>query len=72
MFMKDSIFWDTEPHSSVKVDRRFGGRCRCHLFAACSMLIYFLALKIEEKCSTETSVAFQQTTRCYISEDRGP
>jgi hypothetical protein len=42
--------------------------------AACSMLVsclvYSLTLKIEETCSSETSVDFQRTKRRYIPEDR--
>jgi hypothetical protein len=29
--MKSSIFWDITPCSPLKVNRRFGGRCRLHL-----------------------------------------
>jgi hypothetical protein len=28
---KSSIFWNTTPCSSLKINRRFGGTCRCHL-----------------------------------------
>jgi hypothetical protein len=34
-----------------------------------SYLTYTTTLKMEEKCSSETSVDFQETTQRYISED---
>jgi hypothetical protein len=44
------------------------------LLAACfvmvSWLSYSLTLKMELMCPSETSVLLQQTTRCYIPEDR--
>jgi hypothetical protein len=46
------------------------------LFAACftlvSCLAYTSTLKMEETCSSETSVDFQQTTLSNIPEDRTP
>jgi hypothetical protein len=37
-------------------------------FALVSCLAYFLALKMEAKYSSETSVDLQRTTRLYIPE----
>jgi hypothetical protein len=31
ILMKNSIFWDTTPHNSLRVNRRFGGICRLHI-----------------------------------------
>jgi hypothetical protein len=48
---------------------------RCIMVRAASILelgislVYSSAMKMEEKCSSETSVDFKRTTRCYISED---
>jgi hypothetical protein len=43
------------------------------LLAACFTLVYWLAyfptLKLEAICSSEMSVDFHRTTRCYIPED---
>jgi hypothetical protein len=39
-------------------------------FTVVSCLTYSSTLKIEATCSSETSVDFQLTTRCYIPEDR--
>jgi hypothetical protein len=52
--MKRSIFWDIRQSS------------------ACHLLSYLASstLKMEVKCSSETSVGFQRTTRRYILEDR--
>jgi hypothetical protein len=38
-------------------------------FMLVSYLLYFSALKMEAKCSSETSVDFQRTTLCYVSRD---
>jgi hypothetical protein len=35
-----------------------------------SCLAYSSTLKMEETCPSETLVDFQQTTQCYIPEDR--
>jgi hypothetical protein len=44
------------------------------LLAACLMLVsfvvYSLILKVEDICSSETSVVFERTTLCSIPEDR--
>jgi hypothetical protein len=37
------------------------------ILVACSA--YYLTLKMDAICSSETAVAFQRTTRCYIQED---
>jgi hypothetical protein len=39
-------------------------------FTPLSCLAYFLTLKMETTCSSETSVDFQWTTQHYIREDR--
>jgi hypothetical protein len=78
MLLRD-VFLDIAPFSPMKVSRRFGGTCRLHLqceallttcFMLVSCLAYSLALKMEAICSSETSVNFQRTARCYIPEDR--
>jgi hypothetical protein len=53
-----SIFWDIMPYGPLKGNRHFGG------------LVYSSTLKMEETCSSETSVDFQQTTQRYILEDK--
>jgi hypothetical protein len=50
-----SNFWDITPLSPLKANRRFGGA---------------YLQKIEAKCSSRKSVAFQRTERRYIPEDR--
>jgi hypothetical protein len=44
------------------------------LFATCFILVscltYYSTMKMEDKCSSETSVDFQWTTRRYIPVDR--
>jgi hypothetical protein len=44
------------------------------VLATCFTLVSFLAysstLKMEATCSSEMSLDFQRTTRCYIPEDR--
>jgi hypothetical protein len=40
------------------------------VFTLISCLVCSLTLKMEVTCSSETSVDFQQTAQCYISEDR--
>jgi hypothetical protein len=73
--MKNYIFWDITPCSPY-VNLCFG-RKFCLVFAlpaACFMQVSCLAypstVKTEATCSTKTSVDFQRTTRCYISESR--
>jgi hypothetical protein len=76
--MKSSVLWDIMPCSPFKVNRRFGGTCRHHQLRRISLvlapafaLVSCLAstLKMKKTCSSETSVDFQRTTRCYIPED---
>jgi hypothetical protein len=79
------IFWDIRPCSLVKINRRFGGIRGLHLqfrrisqgrnqlatrFTLVSSSAYFSTLKMEETCSSETSVDFQRAARRYIPEDR--
>jgi hypothetical protein len=77
--IKSSIFWDISSCSLLKVNRRFGGTCRLHLqgrrisqalLATCFILVYCLdyssTLKMEAKCSSETSFDIQRTTRRYV------
>jgi hypothetical protein len=84
--MKSSILWDITPCSPLKANRRFGGTClhlqgqrisqaRKQLclppaFKLVSCLAHSSILKREATCSSETSVAFQRTTRRYIPHDR--
>jgi hypothetical protein len=42
----------------------------CYLIHGGFFFGLFLAVKMEEKCSSETSVGFQWTTRRYIPEDK--
>jgi hypothetical protein len=62
------------PCSPLRVNRRFGGTYRLHLFllpaftlVSCSA--YSSTLKMEAISSPETSVDIRQTTRRYIPED---
>jgi hypothetical protein len=77
MVMESSIFWDIyELYSPSEVSRRFGGTChlqqgqRATYFMLVSYLAYSSTLKMEETCSSETSVDFQRATRQYITEYR--
>jgi hypothetical protein len=62
------------PCSPLSANRRFGGIYRLHLQGRHLLASWFLAelisstLKIEAKCSSETSVDTQRTTRRYITE----
>jgi hypothetical protein len=47
-----------------------GKLCLPFVLTLVSCTAYSSTLKIEETCSSETSVHFQQTTRRYIPEDR--
>jgi hypothetical protein len=74
--MKSAILWDITPCSPLKVNQRFGGTYRLHLqglsppaFTLVSCTAYFSTLTMEARCSSETSVDFQQTARRYIPED---
>jgi hypothetical protein len=72
--MKSSIFWDITPCSTSKAGRRFGGICLHHqgllpTSSLVSCLAYYLTLKMEATCSSETSVDFQRTTLHYIPKN---
>jgi hypothetical protein len=85
----EEFFWDIEPCSPLKINRRFEqtyllllhcgriNQTRTQLFLPLAFMlvycsVYFSALKKEATCSSETSVAFQRTTRRYIPEDELP
>jgi hypothetical protein len=66
-----TIFWDITPCKPLKVNRRFGG-AELRLspdFTLVSCSAYSSILKMEAICSSETSIAFQRTTRRHIPED---
>jgi hypothetical protein len=79
--MKSIIFWDVTPCSPLSCDRRFEGTYRLHLqgrrnnfslppaYLLVRAEIISSTLKMEAICSSETSVATQQTTRRHIPED---
>jgi hypothetical protein len=79
--MKSIIFWDVTPCSLLSCNRRFGGIYRLHLQGrinkfslppACLLVLAEIissTLTMEAICSSETSVATQQTTRRHIPED---
>jgi hypothetical protein len=80
--MKSSIFWDIMLCSWLKVNRHFRGTYRLHLQGQRISWVrnqhllscWFLARLIIRlwrwrRCFSETSVKFQQTTRCYNPED---
>jgi hypothetical protein len=82
MVMKSIIFWDVTPYSLLRCNRRFGGTYHLHpegrrnnLFCLSPAYLLVIAgiipsnLKMEAICSSETSVATQQTTRHHIPED---
>jgi hypothetical protein len=48
---------------------RFSWLCLPSAFMLISRLTYSSTLKMKATCSSETSVDFQRTTRCYISQD---
>jgi hypothetical protein len=70
------------PCSLLKVNRRYRGTCRLHFQGLSearnqqSLPLAFTlvssTLKMEGTCSSEMSVNFQRTTRCYIPEDKTP
>jgi hypothetical protein len=81
--LKSPRFWDITQCSPLKVSLRFGTICRLHLWggrtseavlSTCFMLVscvaYCLILKMKPTCCSEKSVGFQQTTWCYIQDDR--
>jgi hypothetical protein len=71
--MKSTILWDVTSCSPLRVNQHFGGTY-CHQLQG-RKIRWFLAqlifstLKMEAKCSSETSVDTQRTTRRYIPED---
>jgi hypothetical protein len=82
--MKSINFWDVTPCSLLRCNRRFRETCRFHLqgrkkfqqepaskqVAACWFLLKISStLGMEAICSSETSVASQQTTRRHFPED---
>jgi hypothetical protein len=72
--MKSSIFWDTPPHSPLKVNRRLEGTCRDRRINQArnwreSRWQAEPTLKIVVTRSSETSVDFQQTIWRYIPVD---
>jgi hypothetical protein len=76
--MKSIIFWDVTPCSLLRFNRRFRGTYRLHLqgrrkdfqqVSRCLMKFFSSILNTEAICSSETSVASQQTTRRHIPED---
>jgi hypothetical protein len=59
--VKSYIFWKITLCGQLKVNRRFGGTC-CFLvicFMLVSCLAYSSTPKMEENCSSKTSVEFQ-------------
>jgi hypothetical protein len=80
--LKSISFWNVTPCSLLSCNRRFGGTYRLHLQGrrnnfsknqqASKWLIAEIisfTLKMEAICSSETSVATQETTRRHIPED---
>jgi hypothetical protein len=60
--LKSAVFWDIEPCSPLKVNRRFGGIGHCLLPA------YSSTLRMEAIYSSETSVNFSAGyTSLYLS-----
>jgi hypothetical protein len=57
------IFWDINPRSPLEI---YFATC----FTLVSSLDYFSTLKVEAKCSSDTSVGFQRGTRRYILEHK--
>jgi hypothetical protein len=77
--MKISTFWDIKLRGPLTVDRVSEEHAASifrveAVLAACFMLLSCLAYsstpKTETTCSSETSVHFQRTTRCYIAEGK--
>jgi hypothetical protein len=55
---KISVFWDITPWSQLKVSRPFGGLRLSPAFTLVSCVAYFLTLKTEATCYSETSTDF--------------
>jgi hypothetical protein len=82
--MKSIIFWDMTPCSLLSCNRCFRGTYRLHLqgqrnnsartsrWQGGAWWIISSTLKMEAICSSDTSVATQQTTRRHIPEDDTP
>jgi hypothetical protein len=80
--MKSSVLWDMTPCSLLEVNQSFRGTCYLHLQGCrvsqarnqhetgSKQLAYSSPLEMEATCSSKISVDFQQTTQCYIPEDR--
>jgi hypothetical protein len=65
------ISWGVMQCSPLKVNWRFGGKCRLPFaFTLVSCSAYSLTLKMEAKCSSATLLNFQWTTWRYIPENR--
>jgi hypothetical protein len=56
-----SVFWVVAPCTLINTDRRFRA-------AYCSIIVVTLPLVMEAVCTSETSVSFNETPRCYIPE----
>jgi hypothetical protein len=81
LHVMSSVFWDITPYSPMKVNQDFREMYRFHLqgrtllstcFTLVSCLAYFSTLKMEAKCSSETSVDFKRITRCCTPENKTP
>jgi hypothetical protein len=68
MVMSRSVFRNITPCSSLKVNGHFGGTCRFHLQGR--RINQARNQKMDTKCSSETSLDFQRTTRRFNPEDR--
>jgi hypothetical protein len=75
--LKSSIFWETVPCSSLKVNWCSGGRCYLHFQGRRISQIRYqceagssTALKMEETRSSKMLVDFQWTTWHHIPDDR--
>jgi hypothetical protein len=65
--VKSCIFWDIMLCIPLNETSPKAGS---PAFRLVSCVAYSSTLKMEATCSSETSVDFQQTTQCYIPEDR--
>jgi hypothetical protein len=75
--MKNSVFWDINPCSPLKVNRHFEGLCRLHLFfATCIhaglLLGLFFGREDRGDMVSETSVDFKCATLIYTPDDINP
>jgi hypothetical protein len=81
VIMNNSIFWDITLFNQLKVNRRFGGRCRiylqgllCLLHAPCSG--FLLGLFFDPEDGGDIFLLnlrwLSATTQRYIAEDGGP